>query len=214
MYAMIGILKKPKNMDSGTFRKWWLEEHAVQASKLPGLRRYYVHPLLHGFDMQKGEFTEDPEYQGVAYLWFDDEGRFAQMVVDGNRPCARGEGAREGARRAARLLSIALALLAVATQPALASTVRMVCLVVDLEGDGLRLGDRHYPVPFDVDGDGLRETVQWTAEEQREGFLWLDANHDGAMQSDELLGRRLATPDGPSRQAGWRALAPEAGARA
>ena len=87
-----------------------------------------------------------------------------QMVVDGNRPCARGE----GARRAARLLSIALALLAVATQPARASTVRMVCLVVDLEGDGLRLGDRHYPVPFDVDGDGLRETVQWTAEEQRE----------------------------------------------
>ena len=62
----------------------------------------------------------------------------------------------------------------------------MVCLVVDLEGDGLRLGNRNYPVPFDVDGDGLRERVQWTVEEQREGFLWLDADHDEAMQSDEL----------------------------
>ena len=83
----------------------------------------------------------------------------------------------------------------------------MVCLMVDLEGDGLRLGDHHFAVPFDVDGDGLREQVQWTVVEQREGFLWLDANRDDAMQSDELVGRRLATPDGPSRQAGWRALA-------
>jgi hypothetical protein len=105
------------------------------------------------------------------------------------------------------LVALSLALVMAATPPASASTVRMVCLVVDLEGDGLRLGDRHYPVPFDVDGDGLREKVQWTAEEQREGFLWLDADRDGAMRSDELLGRRLATPDGPSRQAGWRALA-------
>jgi hypothetical protein len=116
--------------------------------------------------------------------------------------------ARDG--RTSRIASRALTAIALAVgclAPAHASTVRMVCLVVDLEGDGLRLGDRHYPVPFDVDGDGLRERVQWTAEEQREGFLWLDANHDGAMQPDELLGRRLATPDGPSRQAGWRALA-------
>jgi hypothetical protein len=126
-----------------------------------------------------------------------------QMAMSRNPPGA----ARGGARRLAWRLFGVLAVAAAAVQPASASTVRMVCLVVDLEGDGLRLGDRHYPVPFDVDGDGLRETVQWTAEEQREGFLWLDANHDGAMQSDELLGRRLATPDGPSRHAGWRALA-------
>lgn len=91
--------------------------------------------------------------------------------------------------------------------PALANKVRMVCLVVDLEGDGLRLGDKDYPVDFDVDGDGLQERVQWTAEEQREGFLWLDANHDRNLQPGELVGRRLASPDAPSRKAGWRALA-------
>jgi hypothetical protein len=100
-----------------------------------------------------------------------------------------------------------MALACIPLAPAAASTVRMVCLVVDLEGDGLRLGDRNYPVPFDADGDGLRESLQWTASEQREGFLWLDANHDGSMQSGELLGRRLASPDAPSHQAGWRALA-------
>jgi hypothetical protein len=96
--------------------------------------------------------------------------------------------------------------IAAAALPA-AATTRMVCLVVDLEGDGLRLGDQHLGVRFDVDGDGLRERVQWTIEEQREGFLWLDANRDDAMQPDELVGRRLATPDGPSQKAGWRALA-------
>jgi hypothetical protein len=104
-------------------------------------------------------------------------------------------------------VALGLALAALSMHPAAATTVRMVCLVVDLEGDGLRLGDRNVTVPFDVDGDGLRERVQWTVEEQREGFLWLDANKDDAMQPDELVGRRLATPDGPSRQAGWRALA-------
>jgi hypothetical protein len=101
------------------------------------------------------------------------------------------------------LLALALAIGA----PASASKVRMVCLVVDLEGDGLRLGDKEFPVDFDVDGDGLQERVQWTAEEQREAFLWLDANHDHNLQPGELVGRRLATPEGPSRKAGWRALA-------
>lgn len=125
-----------------------------------------------------------------------------QMVMSSDRPLL----AAGGSQSALRWL-IAGAVLALATLQPAAATVRMVCLVVDLEGDGLRLGDRHYPVPFDVDGDGLRERVQWTAQEQREGFLWLDSNHDGAMQPEELLGRRLATPDGPSRQAGWRSLA-------
>jgi hypothetical protein len=117
-------------------------------------------------------------------------GRSSPVQMHLNR--IRSTAAPGGSSRVAWLIAgLALALVCTALQPAAASTVRMVCLVVDLEGDGLRLGDRHYPVPFDVDGDGLRERVQWTAEEQREGFL----------------GRRLATPDGPSRQAGWRALA-------
>ena len=29
-------MKKPKNMDSGMFRNWWLEKHDAQASKLRG----------------------------------------------------------------------------------------------------------------------------------------------------------------------------------
>jgi len=99
--------------------------------------------------------------------------------------------------------------------PPAAPTVRLVCLVVDLDGDGLRLGDRRRPVLFDADGDGERETVQWTAPAERDGFLWLDADADRALDPDELLGSRLATPDGPSRRGGWRSLAdldrPDAG---
>lgn len=36
LYERIGIMKKPKNMDSGMFRNCWLENHDAQASKLPG----------------------------------------------------------------------------------------------------------------------------------------------------------------------------------
>ena len=135
------------------------------------------------------------------------KGRSFRTPMAINRPPAGSTGGVSRSRTLTRVaLGLAVAVVA-AVQPAAATTVRMVCLVVDLEGDGLQLGDRHFGVQFDVDGDGLQERVQWTVEEQREGFLWLDANKDDAMQPGELLGRRLATPDGPSRQAGWRALA-------
>jgi uncharacterized protein (TIGR02118 family) len=73
MYALIGVLKKPASMDTAAFRKWWLEEHAPQASKLPGLRKYLTYPLVNGFDMATGKPTGAPSYDGVAFLWFDNE---------------------------------------------------------------------------------------------------------------------------------------------
>jgi hypothetical protein len=48
--------------------------------------------------------------------------------------------------------------------------------------------------------------VQWTAPRQHEGFLWLDDDLDRSLEPLELLGRRLATPEAPAREAGWRAL--------
>jgi uncharacterized protein (TIGR02118 family) len=73
MYALIGILKKPDDMDTATFRKWWLEEHAMAARKLPKLRRYTVCPLVSGFDAGSGEPSGEPSHDGVAFLWFDTE---------------------------------------------------------------------------------------------------------------------------------------------
>jgi uncharacterized protein (TIGR02118 family) len=60
-------------MDTATFRKWWLEEHAMQARLLPKLRRYVVYPLVSGFDATTGKPAGAPSHDGVAFLWFDTE---------------------------------------------------------------------------------------------------------------------------------------------
>ncbi|MET0985272.1 MAG: EthD family reductase [Steroidobacteraceae bacterium] len=73
MYSIIGVLKKPDSWTTAQFRKWWLTEHAENAKKLPGLRRYTVHPLEHHLDAVTGKLEGAPSYDGVAFLWFDDE---------------------------------------------------------------------------------------------------------------------------------------------
>jgi uncharacterized protein (TIGR02118 family) len=73
MYALIGILKKPADMSTAEFRKWWLEEHALGARLLPRLRRYVVYPLVSGFDAATGKPSGAPSHDGVAFLWFDTE---------------------------------------------------------------------------------------------------------------------------------------------
>jgi uncharacterized protein (TIGR02118 family) len=73
MYALVGVLKKPANMDTATFRKWWLEEHAMGAKHLPKLRRYVVYPLVKGFDPTTGQPSGEPSHDGIAFLWFDNE---------------------------------------------------------------------------------------------------------------------------------------------
>ncbi len=73
MYALIGILKKPADMDTATFRRWWLEEHTKSARLLPKLRKYVVYPLASGFDPATGEPNGEPSSDGVAFLWFDTE---------------------------------------------------------------------------------------------------------------------------------------------
>ena len=73
MYSIIGVLKKPDHWTTEQFRKWWLTEHAEIAKKLPGLRRYTVHPLTHHLDGITGKLGGPPTHDGLAFLWFDDE---------------------------------------------------------------------------------------------------------------------------------------------
>ena len=47
------------------FRRWWLEEHALLARQLPGLRRLV-------FNLADG----DAGYDGVSELWFDSQAAF------------------------------------------------------------------------------------------------------------------------------------------
>lgn len=67
---------------------------------------------------------------------------------------------------------------------------RVALLVLDLDGDGLHLADRHYAVLVDFDGDGVRECVAWTAAGHDEAFVWIDRNDSRDLDPGELLSAR------------------------
>ena len=52
-------------MDAAEISRWWLEEHAPLARRLPGLRRLV-------FNVVEG----DAPYDGVSELWFDSQDAF------------------------------------------------------------------------------------------------------------------------------------------
>lgn len=107
-----------------------------------------------------------------------------------------------------RNLSLALAILisAVLVGP---GTV-LACnspLLFDLNGDGIRTTTGWYPVRFDFDGDGMQENTAWTAPDGEEGFLWLDLNANGVVDSGrELFGDSTLLPTGETSQHGFEAL--------
>ena len=64
---MIILLNKKADLTDEAFTKYLLGTHAPLAKKMPGLRRYVVNVV-------KRPPTRNPEYEGVAELWFDDAG--------------------------------------------------------------------------------------------------------------------------------------------
>lgn len=83
-------------------------------------------------------------------------------------------------------------------------------VVVDLDGDDdiSTVGSHRMPVEFDLDGDGVKETIGWTGPWSTEAFLWLDL--DGNRQVDsgrELFGDATRLPNGERAEHGFEALA-------
>jgi uncharacterized protein (TIGR02118 family) len=54
------LLTRREGDTSEDFRRWWLEEHALLARRLPGLRRLVLNLVEGGAG-----------YDGIAELWFD-----------------------------------------------------------------------------------------------------------------------------------------------
>lgn len=80
-------------------------------------------------------------------------------------------------------------------------------IVLDMSGNGYRFSSLDGGVKFDIDADGVRETISWTDRFSDEAFLALDRNGNGNIDSGfELFGDATEQPasDEPN---GFRALA-------
>jgi hypothetical protein len=82
-------------------------------------------------------------------------------------------------------------------------------LVLDLNGDGvLTTSVLWEPVRFDINGDGRVDTTGWLNPYSSEGFLWMDLNHNGVVDSArELFGDAMLLPGGEPAANGFDALA-------
>lgn len=70
-------------------------------------------------------------------------------------------------------------------------------IVIDLSGSGYRLTGFEDPVTFDINNNGAPDTIGWTAPNSEIGFLWIDLNGDGTVNSGaELFGTARGARNG------------------
>jgi hypothetical protein len=81
-------------------------------------------------------------------------------------------------------------------------------IVVDTHRDGIKLGPAGRTVAFDVNADGLADTVQWVLPGGDEAFLALDRNRNGVVDDGaELFGVGTPLIEGGTAPNGFVALA-------
>ncbi len=84
MIKMVAMIKRKDNMGREEFNKYWLEVHAPLEKKWPGLKKYVISTTI-GAVAPAGE----PEYDGIAELWFEDEAALKKALESQERKISR-----------------------------------------------------------------------------------------------------------------------------
>lgn len=80
-------------------------------------------------------------------------------------------------------------------------------ILIDTDGNGFHLTDVSGGVRFDLDADGVAEKTAWTRGSEYDGFLCLDRNHNGTIDSGaELFGNHTPLSSGATAPNGYEAL--------
>jgi uncharacterized protein (TIGR02118 family) len=74
MFKIMILLTKKQVMSDDDFARYFLEEHAPLAKKMPGLRKYVV-------NIVQRPPNREPDYHGVSELWFDDRESMKQAFT-------------------------------------------------------------------------------------------------------------------------------------
>jgi uncharacterized protein (TIGR02118 family) len=67
MVKAVHMVARRPGLSPAEFRSHWLEDHAMLASRLPGLRRYVMNPRIYD-----AEPVRPSTHDGFAEMWFDD----------------------------------------------------------------------------------------------------------------------------------------------
>jgi hypothetical protein len=81
-------------------------------------------------------------------------------------------------------------------------------VILDLDENGFHLSGPGDPVSFDINADGIPNSIAWTLRGENDAFLCLDRNHNGKIDDgSELFGYATPLRSGAPAQIGYRALA-------